>query len=85
VDVGVHDAGEEVQTGGVEFVLGRAGEVRLDRDDAPVADGDIGNGLAVRGDDDPAADQQVVGGHGMASFMVRPARRRGRGRSGGRS
>ena len=59
MDVGVDDAGEDVQPGGVDRLAGAALEVGPDRGDQAVDDADIAALGSVRGDHGAAANQEI--------------------------
>ena len=59
VDVGVDDAGEDVQPVGVDRLPGAALEVRPDLGDQAVADPDVAALGAARGDHRAAANQEI--------------------------
>ncbi len=59
VHVGVHHAGEDVQSGRVDLLAGGREHVQRETDDPPVLHGQIGPHRTVRRDQRPPPDEQV--------------------------
>jgi hypothetical protein len=69
VDVGVDEAGEGVETRGVDFFSGGGADGGGEVGDALVFDGDVEVGDAVGGDDFGVADDEVEG-HGRVFWLA---------------